>query len=585
ARESARHHPSVSAKGALATHTLAATWRQLLLLAVIILCAGMLMSRLVFWQVMQHGHLAAQAAEEHAALYAQPAMRGRIFDAHMNPLATDVTMNLVYAVPRDIRNPTVAAAQLAPVLGQPSGRLAAIMASGSRHQILLAPRVDMEASQRLQQLAIHGIVLVPEIRRDYPEAQVASQVMGFVTNDNHGFYGIEGYYDGLLSGRISPSAFVKQMRGPHARIRSQGASPSHDGADLYLSLDGVVQGIAEDLLRKAVKQHAADGGTIIVMDPRTGHILGMANRPTFDPNHYSASDHSTYANPASNDIYEPGSTYKVITMAAGLDTHVVTPDTGFEDTGVFVVGTDVLHNWSGGGFGWETMTEVLQHSANVGAAWVAQRLGQDAFYRYVQRFGFGRPTGIEQQGEQGGLLPLPRDKSWSLVNLYTNAYGQGLAVTPLQLIQAVGAVANRGVLMQPQLVQRIVYGGNVIDRKPVPERRVMSRRAAWTLTHMLVQSAIGGEAQLGLVSGYNIAAKTGTANVAGPNGRYIRGDTIASIIGYAPAYHPRFVALVIIRHPRDTPWGSEAAAPVLHQLFQELFMYYHIPPSANATYR
>jgi cell division protein FtsI/penicillin-binding protein 2 len=244
-----------------------------------------------------------------------------------------------------------------------------------------------------------------------------------------------------------------------------------------------------------------------------------------------------------------------------------------------------IHNWNLQGNGWETMTQVLQHSANVGASWVANHLGASQFYKYIRRFRIGQPTGIGLSGEARGQVWFPGQKPWTIVNLYTNSYGQGLTVTPLQLVRAVGAVANHGVMMKPQIVHSIVYKGHVIVHKPVAVGRVISPTSAHTLSDMLVHSAIDGEASLALVKGYNIAAKTGTANVAGPNGKYLPGVTIASTIGYAPAYNPRFVILAVINHPRDTPWGSMAAAPILHDLFQELFMYYHIPPSSNPVTR
>jgi cell division protein FtsI/penicillin-binding protein 2 len=555
--------------------------RPLLLLTVIVVCAGTLMARLAFWSVMEHGRLAAAAAQ-HASLEVQAPMRGLIYDAQGDPLAMDVTMNLVYAVPQKIKDPVRTAALIAPILGRPRDTVEYLLTRDSSY-VQLAPRVSRAVSRRLRDLALPGIFLYPEIQRVYPEGSVASQALGFATLDNQGFDGLEGYYDPLLSGKAGLRSVVKDTAGADIHLSSAPASPAHNGGDLHLSLDRIVQQFAEGEIGKAVKEQNADGGTAIVMDPRTGYVLGVASTPSFDPNHYwKEKDPATYLNPVTSWTYEPGSTYKVITMAAGLDTHVITPQSAFDDTGQFVVGDRTLHNWNLSGFGWENMTQVLQHSANVGAAWVAQHLGQNRFYQYVQRFHFGRPTGIDLQGEEAGILPLPGDKNWTIVSLFTDAYGQGLAVTPIQMIQAVAAVANGGVLMRPQIVKRIVYDGRVIDHQPVSEGRVISAQTAHTLTDMLVRSAVGGEAAAGLVKGYDIAAKTGTANIAGPDGQYIQGTTIASIVGYAPAYHPRFAVLVIVRHPRHTPWGSMAAAPVLHNLLQDLFMYYHIPPSPHA---
>jgi cell division protein FtsI/penicillin-binding protein 2 len=250
------------------------------------------------------------------------------------------------------------------------------------------------------------------------------------------------------------------------------------------------------------------------------------------------------------------------------------------------VGDRTIHNWNNAGFGPETMTQVLQHSANVGASYVSSLLGVGRFYHYVRAFGMGSPTGVDLSGESPGTLPLPgKSRSWTPVSQFTNSFGQGLTVTSLQLIRAVATVANGGVMMRPQIVQRIVYRGHVISIHPVSQGRVISRQTATTLTNMLVQSAIGGEAKYALVRGYDVVAKTGTASVAGSGGQYLQGVTVASVVGYAPAAHPRFVILVKLDHPRDTIWGSEAAAPVLHNLFQDMFMIDRIPPNPNALYR
>jgi len=559
-----------------------------------VICAGALIARLTYWAVIEHGRLASEAASEQrgiASLTVQPPVRGQIYDASGTSLATNVTMSTVYAAPREIKDPYRTAQLLAPVLGQPAAALDNLFTAGTGHisgLVLVARRVPQAVGQQVQNLALPGIILDAEMRRYYPESSIASQILGFVNENNQGTYGLEQYYDRVLSGKAGLRSALKDTAGNSIHLDTgQGLTaagslvPSHNGGDLHLTIDSTVQGLVEDDLQKAVHQHKADGGTIIVMDPRTGYVLGMASTPSFDPNHYWQGNPQSYTNPAIYDLYEPGSTFKIVTMAAGLDTHVITPQSAFMDTGTFKIADRTIHNWNGGGFGWETMTQVLQHSANVGAAWVAGNLGTQRFYTYVKRFHLGQPTGIDLQGEQTGLVPFPGDKTWTIVNLYTNSFGQGLAVTPMQVLTAVSTVANGGMLMKPQMVSQVVYDGRVIDHPPVAEGRVISPATAHTLTSMLVQSAQGGEAQLGLVKGYTIAAKTGTANVAGPDGNYIPGDTIASIVGYAPAYHPRFAVLVKINHPRDTPWGSMAAAPVLHDLFQQLFMHYHLPPSGN----
>jgi cell division protein FtsI/penicillin-binding protein 2 len=557
--------------------------RPLVVLIVMVLVASGLMARLVFWQVMQHAALTRRANVEHNGLYVQPPARGLIYDSSGAPLATDVTQNMVYAFPKLIKDPGRTASLLAPALTIPSAHLFDLF-TGESPSLLLASNVSTAVSRKIVNLALPGIALGPEIKRYYPQGTVASQVLGYVDTASTGQYGLEQYYDRYLSGHAGLRSVVRDTAGNNIHVGSA-TSPSHDGTNLHLNLDNTVQGLVEDELHKALKVHHADSGTIIVMDPRTGAILGMASAPSFNPNHYgAASNTSRYRNPAVTDQFEPGSTFKIVTMAAGLDSHVITPNSSFDDTGSFVVTPQfTVHNWNMSGFGVENMTQVLQHSANVGASWVAQRLGSDRFYHYMKAFHLGQPTGVDLANEASGTVPLPGDRSWTIDNLFTNSYGQGLAITPIQMIRTVAAVANGGILMKPQIVKSMDSDGIVHQNRPVSLGRVISPQTAHTLTDMLVHSAVGGEAQAALIKGYNIAAKTGTANIPAPNGGYIQGATIASIVGYAPAFHPRFVALVIIRHPRDTLYGSIAAAPVMHDLFSELFMHYNIPPIPNAV--
>ncbi|HZU12564.1 MAG TPA: penicillin-binding protein 2 [Chloroflexota bacterium] len=561
-----------------------ATTRPFIVLALMLACAAGLAARLVFWQVLQHPHLSALAAAQHADLTVQAPMRGQIFDAQGNLLATDVTEYLVYAAPWQVKDAYRTASLMAPVLHEDQRQVYQLLTQNDSIT-LLAPPLNAQSGQQVRNLALPGIILEPVIRRDYPEGSTAAQLLGYADIHLHGQYGLEASYDRLLSGTAGLRSVLKDTAGNTIHVGSLGDTPAQNGADLHLTLDGTVQGLVEDELHKAVLQHHADGGTIIVMDPRTGSVLGMASEPAFNPNRYWKYPYGNLVNPATQWIYEPGSTMKVLTMAAGLDSHVITPQSALDDTGAFRIADVTIRNWCLCAFGMETMTQVLQHSANVGASWVAQRLGVQRFYHYMRLFHVGQPTGIDLPNESPGLLPLPGDKSWSIVNLYTNSFGQGVAITPMRLITSIGAIANHGVMMKPQIVHQIVYGGRIITRRPVIAGRVVSAATAHTLTNMLVHSAVDGEAQMALVPGYNIAAKTGTSNVPDGHGGYLKNVTIGSTVAYAPAFHPRFIALVIINHPRDTIWGSMSAAPVIHNLFQELFMYYHIAPNPNALHQ
>lgn len=557
--------------------------RPFLLLSVLMLFAAALAARLAFWQVLEHGKLSALQASEQVSLNVQQPLRGQLFDDRGNTLVTDVNQYRVLAAPWIVKNPHRTAVLLSPVIHEPASDIQRLLTTNNQ-VVELSPPVSVDQGQSIRNLALPGIMLDARVSRVYPRGTEAAQVLGFTSGELQGQAGLEQYYDHLLSGTTGLRSVLHDTAGNDVRIASQSPIPSHNGADLHLALDNTVQGLIEDELAKAVKKHGATGGSIVVMDPRTGYILGMAGYPTFDPNHVGAAKdpHAVYVNPVTQDTYEPGSTMKILTMAAGLDSGVITPQTSLYDDGRFVIGDTVIRNWNRSGFGEENMTQVLQHSANVGASFVAGRLGTSRFYTYLHRFRLGQPTGIDLPGESAGDVPLPGDKSWSIVNLYTNSFGQGLAMTPLQLTSAVQAVANDGVLMRPQVVRRIVYDGRIITRPPVREGRVISARTSHTLTNMLLHSAIDGEAQLALVKGYNIAAKTGTANIPSPGGGYLSNTTIASTIAYAPAFHPRLLILVKLDRPTDSIWGSMTAAPVVHNLFQELFMYYHIPPNPNA---
>ncbi|MGH2448286.1 MAG: peptidoglycan D,D-transpeptidase FtsI family protein [Chloroflexota bacterium] len=561
--------------------------RPWFLLIVMVLCGSGLTSRLIFWQVLQHGQLAAASDAEHAALYIRQPLRGKIYDANGVPLATDVSMHLVYAVPHDIRQPRRDAELLNPILHQSVQRLEDEFGRNPDY-VELDPAVGTTVSRQISNLNLPGITLYPEVRRDYPNASEAAQVLGYVDASGKGYFGVEQRFNQILTGTAGERSVLHDTAGNSIRVGSA-TSPAHNGGDVYLTLDSRVQALAQSELQKAVAAHHADSGTVIIMNPHTGDITSMASDPTYDPNHYAKvannNEASRFANPAISDQYEPGSTFKVITMSAGIDSGVITPSTSFYDNGAFHVANVTIHNWNMSGFGQETMTQVLQHSANVGASWVAEQLGTRRFYDYLHRFRLGRPTGIQLAGEARGQVIFPGEKGWTVVSQYTNSFGQGIAVTPLQLIRAIGAVANHGVMMKPQIVKQTFYQGHLRRNKPVRVARVMSARSAHTVTDMLVHSAVNGEAALALVKGYNIAAKTGTSNVAGPDGGYLPSDTVASIIGWAPAFHPKFIILVVINHPRDTPWGSIAAAPVLHNLFQDLFVYYHIPPNPHALYK
>ncbi len=402
-----------------------------------------------------------------------------------------------------------------------------------------------------------------------------------------GVYGVERQYDQLLAGR--PGSFTAEfdLSGNPLVVGASAEQPAISGADLTLTIDSAMQYMAQTVLASTVKQLGAESGTAVVVNARTGAIVVMAGAPTFDPNDYGKSaalngclgQESVFFNPAVNCAYEPGSTLKAVTMAAALDQGLITPDTTFNDPGYRTFkDAPMVVNWNGLGYGTESMTQVLEHSANVGAAYVAHDiLGPDRYYPYLAKFGFGQATGISSQ-EETGLYRTPWNspKIWTPGDLTRQAFGQSIEATALQVAMAYATIANGGVMMRPYLLAVCNNNGHVVTTQPEVLRRVISARAAMLLTGMLRHSATDGFARPAQVPGYTIAAKTGTATTQG----IPKDKTEASVVGFIPATNPMFVILIKIDRPQNTIYGATAAAPLWKYIGQQLMWYYHVPPDA-----
>lgn len=434
---------------------------------------------------------------------------------------------------------------------------------------------------------LSGLKPVPAPRREYPASALAGHVLGFVNQEGKGYFGIEGFYDNWLGGKA-----ITVERGyipPEARIQPD--TPT--GVNLVLTLDLDIQQMTDDILQKAIEDSGSEAGQIIVMDPRNGEILAMAILPSLDPNNYEpwltelgleADDLETeedelVINPAVGGQFEPGSTFKILTMAAAIDAGVIEPEDQFIDRGVIEVGGVKIRNWNGGAWGPQTMVGCIQHSLNVCLAYVAsEKLGAAPFYDYLTAFGMGRVTGIDLSGEVSGQMRTPRHPEWTEADLGTNSFGQGISVTPVQLIAAVGAVANEGVMVQPHIVRAVVGPEGAYWPNPTTLGRPISAESARTITEMLVQS-VEGEAKYAHVNGYEIAGKTGTAQIPNESG-YDDRWTIASFIGWGPVSDPRFVVLVRLDKPESSPWGSVVAAPVFRDVVERLVAMLEIPPDS-----
>ena len=461
--------------------------------------------------------------------------------------------------------------------------------------VRLAPAISLEAGQKILDeqatlvktdglAPLLDVQITPTSQRYYPERTLAAHVLGLLARPEKsawlkGFYGIESYYDLFLRQRDGVGLTEK----PDATLAELPAHvgdflPSLAGKDLVLTVDRTVQWIIEEELERGLARYRAEAGTIIVMDPRTGAILGMASLPTFDPNDPGRAALAAMQNPAISAQYEPGSVFKVFTAAAVLDTGVVKPTQKLTDTGSIAVGDRVILNSTRAAWGAVDMTEALARSLNVITAQWALLLGTDRFYDYVGRFGFGRVSEVDLPGEVYGLIKRPNTEDWSLSDLGTNSFGQGLAVTPIQLVNGFATVANGGKLVRPYVVSARVQDGQVQYTKATVLAQVIKPETARTLTKILVDVVNLGNSAAG-VAGYDIAGKSGTAQIPTPQG-YTEDETIVTFVGYAPADDPKFVILVKMDRPDPniSPWANYTAAPVFAQVARRLFDYFNIPP-------
>ena len=546
-------------------------------------CGLFLVARLYQFQVVDTNHYQQLAIEERTAQIPIIPMRGALLDTTGKPLVVSVRYDSVYVlgslVGGDDRRDRLAAT-LSPVLDIPADQLRQQIDPRNGHPVVLKSRVPSSVAGRVQQLALPGVYLDKEPIRQYPEGSLAAQILGFVGRDFTGLAGLELSYNQELSGTPGVIDTQKDTVGQEIAPARRLLSPPRQGTDLLLTIDRYVQRVAERLLNQAVVENKASGGLIMVMETHTGNILAAANNPTYSltaDEIYDPQLAGLYKAKIVTDQYEPGSTLKTLAMSAAIDAGLVTPSTTMNDTGVVQVGGSVIHNWDGRANGTSTMTEILIHSSNVGMTWVSEQLGADRMYDYFSRFGLGQLTGLRLPGEVAGTLRTNHDPGWTRVDQATNAFGQGIAVTPVQLLQAESVFANDGQLIRPRLVRALRDADGVHDLPPEVVRQVISPQTAHTLLQMLVSVHEQDALKPFRVPGYHIAAKTGTADTP-TNVGYNTALTIGSMVALFPAEAPRFVVLIRLDGP-ERLYGGQVAAPVLKDLAQELLAYYRVPPS------
>ena len=547
-------------------------------------CALVVVWRLYTFQVLNGDYYQRLADEERHAEIPLIPRRGALLDTNGNPLAVSVPYNSVYVLGSLVGGADKAdklATTLSTVLDAPAADLRAAIDPTSTRPVVLKSGVPSAVAERVKQLALPGVYLDREPIRQYPEGSLAAQILGFVGHDLSGLGGLELSYDQELAGTPGVIDTERDTGGQEIALGRRLLQPPREGSDLVLTLDRYVQRVAERLLNQAVVDNKASGGLILVMEPRTGNVIAAANNPTFNltaDQIYNPDQQDRYRAKIVTDQYEPGSTLKTLAMSAAIDTGTVTPNTTMNDTGVAVAGGAVIHNWNGAGNGISTMTDILIHSSNVGMTWVSGKLGADTLYDYYARYGLGQLTGLRLPGEVPGTVRTNHDPGWTRVDQATNAYGQGIAVTPVQLLEAVAVFANDGQLIRPRLVREIRGPDGVQELEPEVVRQVISPQTAHTMLQMMIAVDEQPDLKPYRVAGYRISLKTGTADTP-TNVGYNTALTVGSLVALFPAEQPRFAVLIRLDGPEKL-YGGIVAAPVLKDLANELLSYYRVPPAS-----
>jgi len=558
----------------------------------LILFAGVIVVKLFILQVVDHSFYEALASGQHELFQELFPERGDILvhdDKDKNTVAavTNQKLAFVFADPRQIKNPGETADKLAPIFGWDDETKASFIISFSKNTDPYEPikrHVSDDDLVKIEALELSGIDYIRESLRSYPETGLGGQVFGFLGSNEDGTlsgkYGIEGYFDDELTGTPGFLRSEGDIAGRLIASADRAFQPAIDGADVVLTLDRNLQYMACEKIKAAVTKHGADGGSVIIVEPKTGRILAMCGSPDFDPADYGKVDNiNQFNNPAIFNAYEPGSVFKAITIAAAIDAGAVEPTTTYNDTGSIMVGgyPKPISNAENKTYGTVTMTQVLENSVNTGTVFAMQQTGQDKFKDYLKKFGFGEKAGIEISTESSGDISSLNQTAE--VFSATAAFGQGITVTPLQLAMAYAALANGGMLLEPQIVDEIKYSDGAVDKRQTKEvNRAISERSASLIGAMLVSVVENGHGKQAGVPGYYIAGKTGTAQVAGSSGSYETNNNIGTFAGFGPVSDPKFAMVVRLDHPRDVEWAESTAAPLFGEIAAFILKYYEVPP-------
>ena len=553
----------------------------------LIILIALIMARYAWIQIFRGDEMLSklEAQVQDSAVLHVP--RGTIYDADMKELAISTMVDSLYIDPNHVENPTQLASDLAPLIGISEQNILDDIAQGGGF-VWVKRQLEPDISKAVRKLMkekpeyVACIGFIQESKRYYPNDMLAANVIGFVGTDDKGLDGIEQQFDGMIKGEEqTASIFTDALARPILDSVFMKNSPVDANCkNIQLTINAQYQFIVEKALDKAMIDHGAESVTAIVMNPQNGDILAMASRPSYDPNNFHKYDPNVWKNRAVSDIYEPGSTFKSIVAAAGFQEKIVSPTDIFVDPGRIEVSGRTIQNWSGDSFGTVTFLDVVKNSINTGFVRLGLELGGERLMNYARKFGFGEPTGIELPGEESGILFNPKDMVAS--DVATSSIGQSIAVTPLQMVTAMSAIANDGVLLKPHIVKAIYNADGSVYQKMEREevRRCIDSDVDKTLKSVLEQVVSTGGGSKASIEGYHIAGKTGTAQkIDMVHGGYMPGRYIASFCGFGPVEDPQFTVLVIINDPAGGQYyGGQIAAPIAHDIFVQLFRYANIKP-------
>jgi cell division protein FtsI/penicillin-binding protein 2 len=558
---------------------------RLYTLAAVFALAGFVVTgRVAYVQIARTEHYRSEARNEHYGQQEIRAPRGAILDRNGFPLATTVDAYDIWIAREDWRNEKDAlraAAFIAPIIGRDTAELLNTVRSEKEGLYLAYGGLDFEKGAELHDADAPGLRVVLTTKRSYPEGDLASTLLGFVGRDHVGLTGIERDFDRELGGIPGTMYFERDSIGNRIQLGSEriGQKPKA-GGDIRLTIDRYIQRLIEGELETQLAATGALGGTIIVMDPQTGEILGMASQPGFRMSHLDLNkpaNQALFRNRAVTDVYEPGSVFKTLTASMAIDLGLLTPESTYLDAGAEFIGPSTIRNWDFSTNGPVTVTQILQRSLNTGAVWMSRQVGPERFYEYVGRFGIGTATGVGLGGEPDGLVRDSKDPGWAEVDLATNAFGQGIAATPLQVVTAIATFANGGKLMRPYIVASMDTPEGPRSFSPVVVRQVVKPETAATVADMMNQVVEGIPGHLASVQGYHVAGKTGTTTEATLADGAVKNGNVASFVGFAPIDDPRIIVLVKLDF-REDRLGGQVSAPVFAHLAPDILAYLGVRP-------